>query len=303
MPDTLVIKKITGATVSRELAQERIVERYEVHYEGSPVTLVSSAYTRALAVGLPTRTTRYQGTSLYFDSAVPTISESNRNVWYWDVTWTPLPTGTSADTFNENPLLRPPVFDLQRRETDFPIVVGRNVEQLDRADGGSQRAADTLGRIVNAAGEQPDEQPLDTVSNPVIIIHRNFSSLAEINSLNLTYQLSTNSVPVSGWSVRRLKFLAAESLGRREENNVTYYPCEIRIEVMPTTELRIDNVGFNHWKNDKLTRATVSDDNGNVADSASPINLNLDGTEGSDDSPTSIGWRYLNELDYNDLFN
>ena len=309
MADTLTLESIQSATVHRELSSERITENYLVIYEGATVTNVATAYSRALAVGLPTRTTFYSGTSLFFESASPTIDPKNRNVWMWAVTWSPLPPGKSGDSFDENPLDRPPEYGLRRRETDYPIVTGKNVEVLARANGGGQRAADTSGRIVNAAGEEPDEQPLDTVSNPIVVISRNYPSLQPIANLNTTYQLTTNSAAINDWPIRRLKFLAAEDLGRKEENGVVYFPCEISIEVMATTDLKLDNVGWHAWRqNDaggettyELDRAKVKHD-GKEVDVAAPINLNLDGTEGTDDSPTSITYRYLDPVSYSPLF-
>ncbi len=121
--------------------------------------------------------------------------------------------------------------------------------------------------------------------------------------------MTTNSAAINDWSIRRLKFLAAEDLGRREENSVVYFPCEITIEVMATTDLRLDNVGWHVWRQSdaggettyELDRAKVKHQ-GKEVDVAAPINLNLDGTEGNDDSPTSITYRYLDPVSYSPLF-
>ena len=120
---------------------------------------------------------------------------------------------------------------------------------------------------------------------------------------------TTNDAAILGWGIRRLKFLAAEDLGRREENGVVYYPSEITVEVMPTTDLQLDNVGWHVWRQSdadgettwELDRAKVKHD-GVETDVAAPINLTLDGTEGTDETPTSITYRYLNPVSYSPLF-
>jgi hypothetical protein len=295
-----------------------VTEKWLAVYSGSTITSVTSAHARAVAAGLPGVGSQYESTSLYRINVSGTPTPEHRNGWEWVVAYGSLPDDQSGLNQSQisNPLLRPATYDLERRETDFPIVEAKNVEPLPYAGGGaSGRAAGTLGRVVNAAGEQADEQLLDTISNPVLVIRRNYASLNQIIELNLDYQLTTNDAAIYGWEIRRLKFLAAESLGRQEENGIEYYPGEVRIEVMKTTDLKLDNVGWHHWDVDEteevgfiietleLVRAQVVDkQTGQKVDAAAPVNLTMDGWLGSDEEPTSITYRYLTETDYSPLF-
>lgn len=307
MADTVELKGIERCRRGRDSSGDSLVEVWQVKYDSQPAT-ARLALLRAEAAGLPKQNDIYTGTSLYFAGSEGRPTDETRKVFIFTVSWEPLPGGSGPGSSDPNPLLRPAEYDLQRRETDFPILFGYNVEELARADGGSTRSALTYGRIVNGAGEQPDEQPLDTISNPVFIIKKNYATLGEIAAINNDYQLTTNDAGIQGIDAERMKFLACESLGRQEENGIVYYPGVTSIEVMKTTRLALDNTGFNCWKDGgsgyKLTRAMVTDDSDedNRVPAASPINLNLDGTEGSDDSPNSINWIYLEKVDYSPLF-
>lgn len=305
------LKSILSASLTRD-GEDSVTERWQATYDAVQ-TNVATAVVLAQQAGLPSRYDQYHSTSLYVSERRPQVQEGNRRVWYWDVTYSTLDRGDGHAQLQENPLLRPPVWDLDLVDSDERITLARNVYTLARAAGGQQRTAGTLGPIVNAAGEQPDEALVRPTQNPILVGRVNKASLGAIAALITAYRNTANSGYILGFAARTLQFLGARSLGRTEENGFAYFPCEIRIEVVDTTDLVIDNVGWHHWQlvdeegvqNWKLSRAQVEvvDSGGRAtkADAAAPVNLNNDGTLGSDAAPTSIVYRHRTDVSYASL--
>jgi hypothetical protein len=230
-------------------------------------------------------------------------ADEREDVWYADVQFSPLPEGEDEEQQNENPLARPPIFNIEYIEGEYVIDKAKNVEALSHGNGaGANRAADTLGPIVNGAGKRPDEPIVDVDRNAVLIVQRNYSSLGVIADLNEAFQRTTNSDTVtlgsSTIAVRRLKYLLTDSQGQQIENGVKYYPGVTRVELKKTTDLILDNVGYDVWD---TTAAKVIRHKVDGEFPAEPINLNLDGTSGGTNT-TTITYRHLTETAYASLF-
>ena len=217
--------------------------------------------------------------------------DDNLTVWDTTVTWGVADDGEDqTQQQNPNPLLRPPAFNIEYIETEYPIEEAANLVALPHGDGkGGSRSTDTVGPIVNAAGKRPDEPQVDTERNAILIVERNFASLADIVNLNETYQRTTNEDTTQGFSPETLKYMVTDSLGKRIEGQVEYYPGITRIEKKKTTKRIIDNMGYAYWDDDD---AEIKDDD----DIKDLHNLALDGTK--DSASTVIPYRYLTRVPY-----
>lgn len=239
---------------------------------------------------------------LFVQTIVPDLLSEHRRIWSIVANFAAPDAGEDEQQQSQpNPLSRPAVYDIQYIENEYVVEQARNVEAL--TGGGWTRAANTLGPITNANHRRPDEPIVDTVRNAIIVIEKNYASLGTIMSMNEAYQLTTNSdsCNVGGQSIgaRRLKYMVTRSLGKQVENDVTYYPGVTEIELKKTTDLKLDNVGYEYWNSlASAMKRAVDDDNQPVAD---PVNLALDG--GLNDSATStITYRYLEEVAYAGFF-
>lgn len=256
---------------------------------------------RAVLAGSP-----LDGASLYVNEIHGERTKEHREVWMFDVSFAPAPKGEDEDQQNENPLLRPPVFGVRYIEEEYVVKQARNVQSLgvDIGAGGPFRAAGTLGPIVNGASRRPDEPIVRTRRRAVITIAKNFADLGTIMDMNEDYQDTTNSDSVvignKTFSPRRLKYEVTEDGGKQVENNITFYPGLTEIGIHKTTDLILDNVGFEYYTgggaDNKLIRA--KDDEG--LDTAEPVNLSLEGflILGT----TQITYRDLEEVAYSGFF-
>ena len=229
------------------------------------------------------------------------MTSDRRDSWYIQANFSPPEQGESEQQPNQpNPLIRAPVYDIQYIEQEYVVEQARNVQELT---GGFTRAANTLGPIVNAAYRRPDEPIVDTERNAILIIERNYPSLGDIINLNETYQRTCNSdaITIGGQeiSARRLKYLVTRSGGRQVENDIEYYPGITEIELKKTTDLTIDNVGYEYWDSDASNYVRAKDGEGELA--ADPVNLTLAG-ELTLSATTTITYRYLEEVAYAGFF-
>lgn len=228
-------------------------------------------------------------------------ADEREDVWFADVSYGPLPDGEDAGQQIENPLERPPVFNIEYIEGEYVIEKAKNVEALSHGDGnGANRAADTLGPIVNAAGRRPDEPIVDVDRNAVLIVMRNFVSLGVIADLNEDFQRTTNSDTITlganSIAARRLKYLLTDSQGKQIENDVEFWPGVTRVELKKTTDLILDNVSYDYWDGSAIAPYKVNGER-----PGEPINLKLDGTDGGDNT-TTITYRHLEPVAYASLF-
>lgn len=248
---------------------------------------------------VPDRRANLPGTFLFCNSINGQRTKEHRNVWNFTATFGPPPEGQDEEQQDENPLLRPPVYNISYIEEEYVVREARNVEELGLI---WIRSANTLGPIVNAALIRPDEPIVATRRKGVIQIEKNFANLGSIMDFNEAFFETTNSDSVvigsKTFAARRLKFEVAQSGGKQVENEITFYPAMIEISIHDTTDLIVDNVGYQYYDEDELKRFV--DQEGN--DTAEPQNLNLDASAADADSPTQITYRYLDEVAYAGFF-
>jgi hypothetical protein len=273
------------------------------------MTNVYAAYNEAIVAGpdpLPRLGTAYPGNSyMYANTATPTWNETNRQDIDWIVEYQmPQPGQTqngSTEANIQNPLMRPPIFNLEYTSVEKVLERARNVQALSHGDGkGLNRPAGTLGPITNAVGTPPSTPQIETDQDLIITIQRNYANLGALAAVNRAYKRTTNSDEVEGFDVRQLKYLLTESLGRHQEGDYVYYPGISRVLAMDTTDLELDNIGFDHYDAD-LNLIKRYKPPGVTDYPAEPTNLKLDGTVGGD-TTTSITWRYLLDKAYAPLF-
>lgn len=299
------LKKTSGVEGSR--GQDSATLVYELETSSiieSPLEAIALAR-GASGRPAPQRNSMFPNSFIFAQSFSATRSEVNRLYWEITVEYSPPPKGEDEQQQEEeNPLLRPPVYDIQYIEQEYVIAQARNVEELT---GGFTRPANRLAPICNAAFRRPDEPLVDTERNGVIVIERNYATLGAIMSLNETYQRTCNSdtVVVGGESItpRRLKYLVTRSGGKQVENDVAYYVGTTEIEIKTTTDLILDNVGYEYWDpnaGDNGGYVRAKDENNDFA--AEPVNLNLDGTLKTSGEKTTITYRHLEEVAYAAFF-
>lgn len=283
---------------------DSVTELWKVYYDSIP-TDYYNAEVRAHAAGLPGRRTPYTDVSL-----VPTyvtqvdggpVSSDNRAVWAWTVTYTTPPPVEFGVFSTVAPISRAAVYDIRYLERERVLDKARNVAALSHGDGkGGNRAANTLGPIVNAAGKRPDEPIVVTERLPVLVIRKNYATLAEIAGLNNTYFNTTNSDTVqSVYGPRSLRYLLTTSLGQLQENGTSYFPAETEVVVEGSTDLTLDNVGYEYWDAAAANWVRAKDKDGDPT--GEPINLKTDGDKGGDNT-TTLTYRYLSAVPYASLF-
>ncbi len=306
MATTSVLKSI-GGSIQADF-YDTVTHVYEVTYD-TIQTNVHIAYELAkVATGspLPGRGQALPGsTGLYAGTITPEPNDMVRTIWQWTVSYTrPQPdelTNLSRPGgLSDNPLLIPPIPNIQYMDRDYVIEKAKNVEALSHGDGkGGSRAANTLGPIVNAAGKRPDEPLMDTERLEVLVIRKNYPSLAAIVNLNRTFKRSTNSDAVQGYQARELRYLLTESEGLQVMNGIQFWPGVTTILAETTTDIIVDNVGYEYWDAVATDWARAKDKDGEPM--SDPINLKLDGDQGGDNT-TTITYTHLNQLAYASLF-
>ena len=228
-------------------------------------------------------------------------TEERRDSFKITVNFGPPEPGEDEDQqMQPNPLARPAVYDIQYIESEKVVHKARNrVELTD----GFTRAVGTLGPIVNAAYRRPDEPIVDTERNTVFVIERNYATLGEIAALNEDYQRTCNNdtCTIGGRTIgpNRLKYLVTRSLGKQQEGDVEYYRGATEIELKRTTDLVIDNVGYDYWDPVKSDYFRAQDADGN--DTADPVNLDLSG-ELLSTGTTQLTYYHLEEVAYAGFF-
>jgi hypothetical protein len=105
-----------------------------------------------------------------------------------------------ADGFNPgrltepNPTSWPTEYWLEWTEEQVPVKDVRNVSALP----GANRDADTVGPIINGAGEEPVDPVFKLVRYPILCCQKAYATLNEIVALNTTYQDTTNNASFFG---------------------------------------------------------------------------------------------------------
>lgn len=288
---------------------DTVTLEYEVQYDSIPTNFYVAIARARAATGEPVPARR----SLYATSSALLLARTfsadidwkggKKTLWKWTVTFGPPPQGEGGDgdaSIIENPLERPPVFNIEYMDTEKVLDKARNVEALSHGDGkGGNRAANTEGPIVNAAGKRPDEPVMVSDRTEVLVIKRNYPDLATISGINSLFKRTTNSDSPQGYSARQLRYLLTSSDGVQNENGYEFWPGTTTILAEDTTDLIIDNVGYDYWDAGDADWVRVLDADGQPV--AEPVNLKLDGDKGGDNS-TTITYRYLTETEYAVLF-
>lgn len=296
------LKQVSGSANAEY--KDSITLTYLVEYDSVQTNfyaaLVAAQFGSPDAV--PVRRSAYGGTliPIFVQSISGQPTTESRKVWEWMVTFGPPPDGEPPESFTqENPLLRPPVLNVDYMDREYVVESAKNVEALSHGDGkGGNRAASTDGPIVNAAGKRPDEPIVETERLEVLSITRNYSTLAEIVNINRTYKRTTNSDAVVGYQPRQLRYLLTESVGVQNENEIEFWPGVTTILAEDTTDLQLDNVGYEYWDAVASDWKRAVDKDGEAM--ADPINLKLDGDKAGDNS-TTITYRHLTEAAYASL--
>lgn len=305
MADTSRLIRVGGSAAYN--FEDTVTQVYQVSYDSVPTNYYDALSRAQAATGspVPVRRTLYTGTvvaELYALTITGDAESEDNATWRWTVQFGRPPSNEPQDSsFNEaNPLNRPAVFNVEYIDREYVIESARNVEALSHGDGkGGARAADTLGPIVNAAGKRPDEPIVETERLEVLVIYKNFASLADITTRNRTFKRTTNSDTVQGYGPRELRYLLTESEGERIENGVTHWPGVTRILAEGSTDLQLDNVGYEYWSAADADWAKAVDKDGSAV--SEPINLKLDGDKGGDNT-TTITYRHLAATAYSSLF-
>lgn len=294
---------------SMDSQSDSVTLHYEVEYDTAPTNFYDALQLARSASGtpVPARRSLYSSPSAIllanaFSATIDWKSDKRSTLWKWAVTFSPPPQGdgNGEASIHENPLERPPIFNIQYMDVEEVLTEARNVEYLARGDGtGSARAIGTLGPIVNAAGIRPDEPIMRTKRQAVIVIQKNFPTLAAITERNDEYEDSTNDGTVHGYTIRKLEYQLTESLGMQVENGYTFWPGVTSILIKKSTDLKLDNVGYQYWTvpDGELVRA--KDSEGDFT--AEPVNLTVAGAL-STDGPHPLTWRHLTEKNYAPLF-
>jgi hypothetical protein len=294
-------------------AEAKFKDSVVYKYQATFASAVSNPYTAlslAQSMGpnpVPQRKALLAGTFLYCLNIHGEPESKLGATWNFDVTFGPPPQGEDEEQQVENPLLRPPVFDVDYQDTEYVVKQARNVTALT---GGFTRPSGTLGPIVNAAFRRPDEPIVRTKRIGIITITQNYADLGEILDLNEDYQETTNSDSVAlgskTFAARRLKYELTRSGGKQIEGDYPpYYPGTTEIGIYKTTDLIVDNVGYEYWVAADSAYVRAKDRDGE--DTAEPVNLNLDGTLKAssvigDTGPISLTYRDLTEVAYSGFF-
>lgn len=288
--------------------KDTVTRKYLATFD-SPISNEYTALATAQSMGpnpLPARRAQLAGTNIFANNIRGSHLSEKGTLWVFDVTFSPPPDGEDEEQQNENPLLRPAVFNVDYRDEEYVVKKARNVENFGQVFGGApDRPAGTLGPITNSLGKRPDEPIVRTRRVGVIVIEKNLPDLGAILDRNEDYQDTANSDEIvlgtKTFSARRLKFEVCRSLGKQIENGVTFYPSVTEIGIYKTTDLTFDNVGYDYFDlaEQDIVRATDNDGN----DLAEPTNLELTGVPRPiDAAPLQITYRDLEEVAYADFF-
>jgi hypothetical protein len=302
---TSVLKSI-GGTIQADYF-DTVTHVYEVSYDAVPTNFYAAYEAAKTATGapVPARGAQLSGQNGMYAGTITPEPQVVRTIWLWTVTYSrPQPEDLNnlgaPGGLPANPLLYPVVFNVSYMDREYVIQKAKNVEALSHGDGkGGNRAASTLGPIVNAAGKRPDEPLVDTERLEILVIRKNFATLADIVSRNRTYKRTTNSATVQGYTTRQLRYLLTESEGKQILNGIEFWPGVTTVLAEDTTDLTLDNVGYEYWDAGDADWKRAVDADGNAM--ADPINLKLDGDQAGDNT-TTITYRHLSEVAYSSLF-
>lgn len=249
---------------------------------------------------VPRRRQRLAGTNLFAIEFGFQQHEEKKNRFTFDVKFMK-PDGRERESvFDQHPLNYPPVVNVTYMERERVIEKAYN---RDAITGGAPRTAGTLGYVQNGAGVQAQTPILDTERIPVIVIRYNVATLAQILSINETYQDTTNnaSITIFGnpFAARTLKYQGTDAGDMQVFEGIPYWEAETRIEIHKTTDVPVDSVGVQYISSSTNKLVKILDDGGDPI--TEPIPIKTDGTAGTPGTSVQINYYYLTEVSYSPL--
>lgn len=229
------------------------------------------------------------------------IDDNNTSVWMATATWSPIKGADNADghTSRQNPLLRPTIYSREWEEISIPVERGWNEQALN----GIGRAADTLGPIQNAAGQEPSTPIMKTKRIPVIVAEKNYANLAAIDAIETTFGDSLNDATYQGYAAGECLFRGISASRPKYEGGTEYYTGTIRIACQKGGwSYEMVNRGFKFLDGGELKEATIKDTLGQEVPVTEPVNLELDGSRTADGAVgTVINYRHRPEVDFSTI--
>lgn len=236
----------------------------------------------------------------------PKRVKSDDGACHWDVevTWSGLE-GKDADddwTPDQDPLTRPLRIDVDEEEVQEIVENGWNEEELPNIP----RPADTYGPIVTAANGPPGTPYIRARRVPVLVVIKNFATLAEIVALQNEFidKISDGvfyGAPAKKALVRNIKPSSLMYAG-----GTSYREAEFRIAMYDKGwSYPMVNRGFEYFKESVITPGTfvrmpVTKPDGTLA--AEPALLELDGTKTPEGQlGTVINWRVNDTADFSGM--
>lgn len=251
------------------------------------------------------------GYGLYAKNYTFRMAQAGFKNYEIDVTYSPRTSQEpNTETSSGNPLMWPAVYALDWIEYQEAVTEAYNLEALGADTDWGQRAANTLGPVVNGALQEFEEGLFETQRDVVIHITKNVPNLATIVNYHNSYVRTTNSTSFLGAGAYQAKYLSATSGGEKFSEGFTYYPMTISVQITKSTDRKMNNIGWHHWKEKdgqkKLVKFRVNDTDkdGNLlkdqwVDASEPTFLTRGGKIGF-----AGGWvtyRYLRATSYNGL--
>lgn len=304
------VRRLRGASavLRHDYADEVVKETYRIEMNSADRafgTLLAQAQstTSGWANPLPLRGARYHASTypVFVDTYEMQTNEVREDHIDVEVTYTSLRPGEEQRQDRPaNPLQWPAEYNISWIEEEYVIEEAYNVDALGPA---ATRRQPSFGPVVNGALQEFDEPLVDTRRYPVLHITWNVPVLGSVIALNETFQGTTNKDTFLGAQPRRCKYLVAETAGRQVANDIAYYPMTVTVAVLKSTERLVNNVGWNYrTAGGKLAAAKVIDEeSGELVRPSEPIFLKLDGTKAAEGTAPVVRYRYLREVNYNQL--
>lgn len=291
---------VTGieAVLSDRYEEESVTERYLITLD-SATSSISTVYATGIASGntnpLPQRGEAWPqrpNYGLYAKRLAFRHLDKSLLAWQCDVSYLPLTPGEPPNDAPDDPLQWPATYRIDWVEQEKPIQQARNVEAL--GPDLVRRDANTLGPIVNGALQEYYQPQVYVARDAVVSITKNVATLDEAVARNVNFAGTTNSDTFLGAEARRARFLVAETDGLENANGIEYYAMTTRVQIEKTTDLILNNVGYQGYVGAFIQRFKDSDGE----DVADPVFMKKDGTREEPGKVNTITYRYLDPVPY-----
>src|SRR5690606_7360976 len=125
---------------SLDSQSDSVTLKYRVEYDSIPDKFYEALQRARAASGspVPARRSLYSSPSAIllattFSASISWAGEGNKSLWEWDVTFSPPPQsegGNGEVSIIENPLERPPVFNIEYMDIEKVLEKAKNVDAL-----------------------------------------------------------------------------------------------------------------------------------------------------------------------------